>query len=78
MSSFSNNPSSYEGRILEENHNLKEALKWCLDAFEHYYPEKDHGGPCSPPATPCDGLCMEAYYFYKDLDQIKLLIKTEI
>lgn len=78
MSTFNNNVSSYEGRILEENQELRDALKWCVKAFERYYPEVGHVGSCSPPATPCDGMCMESYYFHQELERIEQLIKTEL
>jgi hypothetical protein len=77
MSAFNSNPSSYEGRILEENYVLKDALAWCVEMIDnHVQLESCHGG-CSP-ATPCDGMCMDAYYFYKDFERIRSLIKTEI
>lgn len=76
MSSFiGNNPSEYEGKYIEENAQLKDYLRWCIEIIENYPPaEPCHGGPCSPPATNCDGACMDAYYFSKTLKEIDKLI----
>jgi hypothetical protein len=77
--SYSKNPSEYEGKLIGDNLELKNALIWCLDILDHCEPFKpSHEGPCSPMATPCDGECVGTYYFYKELDRIRSLIKTEI
>jgi len=77
-SSIMKNPSTYEGRIIKENHQLKETLKKCIEMMEHYGPEPGHAGGCSPPMTPCDGSCVDLFYFNELLNEVKLLIKTEI
>lgn len=71
---FNTNPSEYDGRIIEENTILKNHLRWCLKMLELIPFENSHSGPCSPPATPCDGSCMDKYYFYEQLREIQNLI----
>lgn len=70
----STNPSEYEGEILKETEVLKTYLQWCLDLLDEFPMEPSHGGPCSPPATNCDGACADAYYFYETLEKIRNLI----
>ena len=74
MCDFSKNPSVYDGKLIEENNNLKKHLKWCIELLEHFPMETSHEGPCSPPATNCDGACSDAYYFHETLSNIKKII----
>jgi hypothetical protein len=75
MTDFKENPSSYEGRLIEENRQLKDHLYWCLEMLENFPMDIPHSGPCSPPATPCDGACMDAYYFYQTLNEIRKIFR---
>jgi hypothetical protein len=78
MNEFSKTPSTYEGLIIEDNHQLRETLKKCIEMMEQYEPVPGHAGGCSPPMTPCDGSCMDLFYFNEVLNEAESLIKTEI
>lgn len=34
MKYWSDNPSEYDGLLIRENYQLKNALKWCIDQLE--------------------------------------------
>ena len=70
----SRNPSEYDGKLLEENSTLKAHLRWCLELLENFPMEPCHEGLCSPPATPCDGPCVDSHYFWKTINEIKKLV----
>ena len=74
MTTFSKNPSEYEGELARENKILKDHLRWCIELLEVCPMEPSHSGPCSPPATNCDGACMDAYYFHETIDEIRKVI----
>lgn len=72
--SFSVNPSEYEGKLIAENRELRDHLRWCFELLENFPMEKAHEGPCSP-ITPCDASCMDAYYFSERLKDIEKILR---